>query len=73
MIILVLFIVLGLGRVLIRIRPSQHIRLVKVMVCRVGNIRVQRGRSVICIIIKIGKIVAISHITEEMSKINNEK
>jgi len=44
MIISVLFIVLGLGHVLIRIRPTQHAWLVKVMICLVGNIRVKRGR-----------------------------
>ena len=45
--------------------------LVKVMICRVGNIR-KRGRGVTWITIKIGKIV-ISHITQEMSKSNKVK
>ena len=42
------------------------------MICRVGNIQ-KRGRDVTWIIIKIKKIVVISHITQEMSKINKEK
>ena len=42
------------------------------MICRIGNIR-KKGQGVIWIIIKIGKIVIISHITQEMSKINKEK
>ena len=67
MIIPVLFIILGLGHVLIRIRPIWQTRLVKVMICWVGNIR-KRGWCVIWITIKIEKIVVISHITQEMSK-----
>ena len=47
--------------------------LVEVMICRVGNIRVKRGRGVIWIIIKIKKIVVISHIIQETSKTNKEK
>ena len=39
--------VLGLGHVLIRIRPIRYTRLVKVMICRIGNIRVKRGQGVI--------------------------
>jgi len=62
----VLFIVLRLGHVLIRIRPIQHTRLVKVIICRVGNIR-KRGLGVTWITIKIRKIIVISHITQEMS------
>ena len=73
MIILVLFIVLGLGHVLIRIRPIWHTRLVKVTICRVSNIRVKRGRGVIWNIIKIEKIIVISHVTQEMSKRKKEK
>ena len=45
MIIPFLFIVLGLGHVLIRIRSIRHTRLVKVIICRVGNIR-KRGQDV---------------------------
>ena len=41
------------------------------MICRVGNIQ-KRGRGVTWIIIKIEKIVVISHITQEMSKINQK-
>jgi len=73
MIIPVLFIVLRMGYVLIRIRPIRLTRLVKVMICRVCNIRVKRGWSVIWITIKIWKIIVISHITQEMSKTNKEK
>ena len=73
MIIPVLFIVLGLGYVLIRIRLIRYTRLVKVMICRVGNIRVKRDWGVIWITIKIEKTIVISHITQEMSKTNNEK
>ena len=57
------------GDILIRIRPIKYIRLVRVMICRVGNIR-KRGRGVIWITIKIEKIIVISHITQEMSKTN---
>jgi len=42
------------------------------MICRVSNIQ-KRGRGVTWITIKIGKIVVISHITQEMSNINKEK
>ena len=73
MIIPVLFIVLGLGHVLIRIRPIRHTWLVKIMICRVGNIQVKRGQGVIWITIKIRKIVVINHITQEMLKTNKEK
>ena len=69
MIVPVLFIVLGLGHVMIRIRPIWHTRLVKVMICLVGNIR-KRGWCVIWI---VGKIAVISHITQEMSKSNKVK
>ena len=31
-----------IGHILIRIRPIWHTRLVKVMICRVGNIRIER-------------------------------
>ena len=72
MIISVLFIVLGMRYVLIRIRPIRHTRLVKVMICRVGNIR-KRDRDVTWITIKIEKIVVIIHITQEMLKTNKEK
>ena len=50
--------------ILIRIRPIRHTRFVKVMICRVGNIR-KRGRSVIWITIKFEKIIVISHITQK--------
>ena len=46
--------------------------LVKVMICWVGNIQ-KRGRGVTWITIKIGIIVVISHITQEMSNTNKEK
>ena len=42
------------------------------MICRVGNIR-KRGWGVTYITIKIGKIIVISHITQEISKSNKEK
>ena len=42
------------------------------MICQVGNIR-KRGRGVTWIIIKIRKIVIISHITQELSKSNKNK
>ena len=72
MIISVLFIVLGLGHVLIQIRPIRHITLVKVIICQVGNIQ-KRSWGITWITIKIGKIVVISHITQEMSNTNKEK
>jgi len=68
MIIPVLFIALGLGHVLIQIRPIRHTWLVKVMICRVGNIRVKKDQDVIWITIKIEKIIVIRHITQKMSK-----
>ena len=58
----VLFIVLGVGHVLIRIRLIWHTRLVKIMICRVNNIR-KRGQGVTLITIKVEKIVVMSHIT----------
>jgi len=42
-----LVVVLGPGHVLIQIRPIGHTRLVKVMISRVGNIRVKSGWGVI--------------------------
>ena len=54
---------LGAWVILIRIRPIRHTRLVKVMICQIGNIR-KRGWCVIWIIIKIEKIIVISHITQ---------
>jgi len=45
MIILFLFIILRLGHILIRIKPIRYIWLVRVMKCRVGNIRVKRDRG----------------------------
>ena len=57
---------------MIRRRSIWHTRLVKVMICRVGNIR-KRGRGVTWITVKIEKIVVISHITQEMSNTNKEK
>ena len=72
MIIPILFIIMGLRHVLIQIRPIWHTRLVKVMICRVGNIR-KRSQGVTWITIKIEKIIVISHITQEMSKSNKEK
>ena len=55
---------MGAWVIFIRIRPFWHTRLVKVMICRVGNIR-KRG----CVIwIKIGKIVVICHITQTQTK-----
>ena len=71
MIVPVMFIVLGLGYILIRIRPIWHTWLVKVMICRVGN-RVKRGWDEIWITIKIEKIIVINHITQEMLKTNKE-
>ena len=62
----------GAWVILIRIRSIWHTRLVKIMICRVGNIR-KRGRGIIRIIIKIGKIIVISHITQKMSNTNKEK
>ena len=44
------------------VRPIRHTRLVKVMICRVGNIR-KKGQGVTRITIKVEKIVIISHIT----------
>ena len=43
MMILILFIKLGLGHMLIRIKPIWHTWLVKVMQYRVSDIRVKRG------------------------------
>ena len=42
------------------------------MIYRVDNIR-KRGQGVIWITIKIGKIIVISHITQEMLNTNKEK
>ena len=56
---------------MIQMRPIWHTRLVKIMICLVGNIR-KRGRGVIWITIKIEKIIIISHITQEMSNTNKE-
>jgi len=42
------------------------------MICRVGNIP-KKVRGVTWITIKIGKIIVMSHITQEMSKSNKEK
>ena len=72
MIIPALFIVLGLGHILIRIRPIRHTWLVKVMICRVGNIRVERGQGEIWITICIWIIVIIIHIIK-MLKTKNQK
>ena len=72
MIIPVLFIILGQGHVFIRTRPIWHTNLVKVMICRVGNIQ-KRGWGITWITIKMKKIIVISHITQEMSNTNKEK
>ena len=72
MIIPVSFIVLRMRHVMIRIRLIWHTRLVKVMICQVGNIQ-KRGRGVTWITIKIGKIIVISHITQEMPKQTKKK
>ena len=63
---------LGAWVILIRIRPIRHTRLVKIMICRVGNIR-NRGRGVTWITIKIGKIVVTSHITQDYQKQTKNK
>ena len=63
---------IGTGHVLIRIRPIRHTKLVKVIICLVGNIR-KRGRGVTWITIKIRKIIVISHITQKMSNTSKEK
>ena len=63
---------LGAWVILIRIRPIRHTRLVKVMICRVDNIR-KKGQGVIRITIKIEKIIVITHITQKMSNTNKEK
>ena len=42
------------------------------MICRIGNIR-KGGRGITWITIKIGKLIVISNITQELSKINKEK
>ena len=78
MIIPILFMKLRLGHTLIQIRPTRHtwlvkILLVKVMPCRVGVIRVERGQSRMQIIIKVEKIVVIIHITQELSKQTNKR
>ena len=56
---------IGTGYIFIRIRPIWNIRLVKVMICLVGNIRI-RDQGIIWITIKIEKIVVISHITPRL-------
>jgi len=56
---------------LIQIRPIRHTRLVKVMICRVGNIQ-KREQGAIWITTKIEKIVVINHITQEMSNTNKK-
>ena len=56
---------------LIRIRSTRYTWLVKIMICRVGNIQFKRG--VIWIPIKIEKNIVISHITQEILKTNKEK
>ena len=63
---------LGAWVILIRIRPIWHTRLVKVMICRVGNIR-KRGWGVIWITIKVEKIVIIGHITQWNTNKKKEK
>ena len=62
----------GTWVILIRIRPIRHTRLVKVMICRVGNIR-KRVWCVIWIIIEIEKIVIIGHITQWNTNKKKEK
>ena len=62
----ILFHNIGIGALLIRIRPIRHTRLVG------WKYPSQKRSGVIWIIIKIEKIVVISHITQEMSKINKE-
>jgi len=54
MIILILFIILGLGHILIRIKPIRHTLLVKNYEIQVSVIQ-KKGRCVIWIIIKIEK------------------
>ena len=44
------------GHILIRIRPIWHTWLVRVMKCRVDNIRVKRGRSEVWITIYLSLI-----------------
>jgi len=73
MIVPILFIIWGLGHVLILISPIMHTWLVKVMICQVGNIRFTRGWGVTWITIKIEKIIVICHITKEMLKTNRNK
>jgi len=72
MIVRVLFILLGLGYILIRIRPIWHTWLVGVMKYRVGNIRVKKDRGEVWITIYVRIIIIIIHITK-MSKIKNKK
>ena len=54
--------------ILIQIRPIRHTRLVKVMICRIGNI-CKRGWGVIWITIKIEKIIVIIH-SHKLTKTN---
>ena len=49
---------------IINVVINMHFLLPIIMICRVGNIR---KRGVIWITVKIGKIIVISHITQEMS------
>ena len=60
----------GAWVIFIRIRPFWHTRLVKVMICQVGNIQ-KRGWCVIWI--KIGKIIIICHITQTQTKEKKKK
>ena len=57
---------------LIRIRPIQHIWLVKVMKCQVSSIRTERGWGEVWITTCIEKIIIVIHITE-ISKAKTNK
>jgi len=55
-----------------RIKSIQHIWLVHIMQCRVGDIRVKRDWGEILITIEVEKIVAIIHFTQTVTKTNKQ-
>ena len=56
-----------------QVRPIRHTLLVRVMKCRVGNIRVKRGQSEVWITICIGIIIIVIHNTKMSGKNKNKQ
>ena len=63
---------IGTGYTLIRIRPIRHTWLVKVMKCRISNIRIKGGRCEVWITICIEIIVIVIHITKMLKTKTNK-